>query len=60
VSDPEQLAETQFHLAQALVAAREQLPRARTLAQQARNGFLAAKVPGKAEEVAKWLSEVKR
>ncbi|HEY8209828.1 MAG TPA: serine/threonine-protein kinase [Myxococcaceae bacterium] len=60
VGDPEQLAETQFHLAQALVAARAEIPRARGLALQARSGFLAANVPDKAQEVSRWLAEVRR
>jgi len=57
-SEPaEYLAEAQFHLAQAMVAARAEVPRARGLAQQARSGFLAAGKPDKAQEVARWLSE---
>jgi len=58
--DPEQLAETQFHLAQALVAARADPSRARSLALQARSGFIATNVPDKAQEVSRWLAEVRR
>ena len=58
--DPEQLAETQFHLAQALVASRADAARARSLALQARSGFIAANVPDKALEVSRWLAEVRR
>src|SRR6185295_5051738 len=58
--DPENLAETQFHLAQALVATRADPSRARSLALQARSGFIASNVPDKAQEVSRWLAEVRR
>jgi len=54
---PELLAEAQYHLAQALIAAHQDLPRARALAQQARSGFLVANMADRAQEVTRWLSQ---
>src|SRR4051812_8439358 len=58
--DPEVLAEAQFHLAQALAVSRADVSRARSLALQARSGFLAVGAPEKSQEVSRWLAGMKR